>query len=192
MDHIDFNAFKKKLMILGRPDMANFDQEKEKLLDQYDAFAEKFKDLYLAGKDRGKEAMAHAMEKAQSEMSALGEFSAAQSDLLKKYLARDLEQTLIDIQEKAHAFSDEAKDKLQPSRLHAGALSSLAYVLDHTSDALHSLKNKTLDAITYNTGEITSVGSLTCQACGCKMHFKKTGHIPPCPKCRGTIFHKGY
>lgn len=167
-------------------------QEKEKLVAQYDAFAEKFKDLYLAGKVRGKEAMALAMEKAQSEFSALGEFSTAQSELMKKYLTRDLEQTLVDIQEKAHAFSDEAKEKLQPSRLHAGALSSLVYVLDHTSDALHSLKNKTLDAITYNTGEITTVGSLTCQECGCKMHFKKTGHIPPCPKCSGTLFHKGY
>jgi hypothetical protein len=77
MIHIDFNAFKKKLKILGTPDMANFDHEKEKLLDQYDAFAEKFKDLYFAGKDRGKDAMAHAMEKAQSEFSALGEFSAS-------------------------------------------------------------------------------------------------------------------
>jgi hypothetical protein len=35
---------------------------------------------------------------------------------MKKYLARDLEQTKIDIQEKAHALSDEAKEKLHPSR----------------------------------------------------------------------------
>lgn len=172
--------------------MANLDHEKEKLLEQYDAFAEKFKDLYLAGKERGKDAMVRAMEKAQSEFSALGEFSATQSELMKKYLTRDLEQTMIDVQEKAHALSDEAKDKLQPSRLRAGALSSLAYVLDHTSDALHSLMHKTIDAITYTTGEITSAGSLTCQECGSKMHFKKTGHIPPCPKCSGTLFHKGY
>ncbi len=192
MNHIDFNTFKKKLKILGTPNMANFDQEKEKLLDQYDAFAEKFKDLYFAGKDRGKEAMAHAMEKAQSELSALGEFSAAQSDLMKKYLARDLEQTKIDIQETAQLLSDEAKDKLHPSRLRAGALSSLVYVLHHTSDGLHALMEKTIHEITYSTGEITTAGSLTCQECGSKMNFKKTGHIPPCPKCSGTLFHKGY
>ena len=47
MNRIDFNAFKEKLMILGRSDMANLDHEKEKLLEQYDAFAEKFKDLYF-------------------------------------------------------------------------------------------------------------------------------------------------
>jgi hypothetical protein len=172
--------------------MAKFDQEKEKLLEQYDAFAEKFKDVYLSGKDRGKEAMTQAMEKAQVELSALGEFSAEQSESMKKYLTRDLEQTITDAKEIGNTISHEAKDKLQPSRLGAGALSSLAYVLEQTSDALQSMMNKTVNAITYRTGEITSAGSLTCQSCSSKMQFKKTGHIPPCPKCSGTLFHKGY
>lgn len=172
--------------------MDNLDQEKEKLAAQYDAFAEKFKDLYLAGKARGKEAMTLAMEKAQSELSALGELSITQSELMKKYLTRDLEQTMMNVQEKARALSDDAKDKLHPSRLQAGALTSLVYVLDHTSNTLQSLMHKTIAAITYTTGEITSAGSLTCQECGAKMHFKKSGHIPPCPKCSGTLFHKGY
>jgi zinc ribbon family protein len=192
MKHIGINEFKEKLISLGRLDMANFDQEKEKLLEQYDTFAEKFKDLYLAGKDRGKEAMGHAMEKAHAELLALGEFSAEQGESMKMYLARDLEQTITDAKGLGNAISNEAKDKLQPSRLRAGALSSLAYVLKHSSSALLALNNKTIDAITYSTGEITSAGSLTCQGCGYKMHLKKTGHIPPCSKCSGTLFHKGY
>jgi len=172
--------------------MTNIDQEKEKLIEQYDAFAEKFKDIYLAGKDRSREAMTHALEKAHSDMSALGEFSVEQAETMKMYLARDLEQTISNAKDLGNMLSEETKKTLQPSRLGAGALSSLAYVLEHTSNALHSLMDKTVEALTYGTGEITSAGTLTCHECGYKMHFKKTGHIPPCPKCSGTLFQKGY
>jgi len=172
--------------------MKNIDQEKEKLLEQYDVFAEKFKDFYLDGKERGQEAMTQAMEKAQLELTEIGKLSAEQGAFMKAYLARDLEQIVVDAKAIGQDISDEAKKKLQPSRLGAGALSSLAFVLDHASSALHAWKDKTIDAISYRTGEITSAGSLTCQSCGFKMHLKKTGHIPPCPKCSATAFHKGY
>lgn len=164
------------------------DQEKDRLAQQYDVLASKFKDLYLSGKERGNEAMAMALEKAREQLTTLGEFSVEQGEVLKDFLRRDLEQTIAD----AERLGDEAKEKLHPARLGAGALSSLASVLELTSNALHSLFNKTVQALTYRTGEITSAGSLTCQACGQKVHLKKTGHIPPCPKCNGTLFHKGY
>lgn len=168
--------------------MDNNDQEKDRLAQQYDAFASKFKELYLSGKERGSEAMSAALEKAREQLTTLGEFSAEQGEVLKEYLGRDLDQTISD----AQRLGEEAKEKLHPSRLGAGALSSLASVLELTSDALHSLLNKTVQALTYRTGEITSAGSLTCQACGQKLQLKQTGHIPPCPKCSGTLFHKGY
>ncbi len=172
--------------------MTSINHEKEKLLEQYDAFAEKFKDFYLAGKERGQEAMSQAMEKAQHELTDIGKLSAEQGEFMKAYLARDLDHIISDTKDLGHTISDEAKEKLKPSRLRAGALSSLAFVLEQTTNALHALKDKTVDAISYRTGEITSAGSLTCQSCGFKMHLKKTGHIPPCPKCSATAFHKGY
>ncbi|MDZ4141748.1 MAG: hypothetical protein U1C48_07055 [Methylotenera sp.] len=168
--------------------MNNSDHKKAKLAQQYDVFASKFKEIYLSGKERGSEAMSVALEKTREQLTALGEFSAEQGEVLKEYLGRDLEQTISD----AQRLGEEAKEKLHPARLGAGALSSLAAVLELTGNALHSLMNKTVQALTYKTGEITSAGSLTCQACGQKMQLKKTGHIPPCSKCSGTLFHKGY
>ncbi|MGW8229347.1 MAG: zinc ribbon-containing protein, partial [Gammaproteobacteria bacterium] len=94
--------------------------------------------------------------------------------------------------EHAQHLGEEAKERLNQSRLGAGALSSLATVLELTSNKLHSLSEKTKEKLTYNTGEMTSAGTLTCQVCGQKIHLKETGHIPPCPKCNGTLFHKGY
>ncbi|MFH2013106.1 MAG: hypothetical protein ABIJ37_10460 [Pseudomonadota bacterium] len=155
---------------------------------QYDMLASKFNELYLAGKERGREAMSVALEKAHEKLTSLGEFSVEQGEELKKYLARDLDQTISD----AHQLGEEAKKRLNPARLGAGALSSLAAVLELTSNALRSLGDKTKETLTYSTGEISSAGTLTCQACGQKVHFEKTGHVPPCPKCKGTLFSKGY
>ncbi|MDP3743338.1 MAG: hypothetical protein Q8Q76_03240 [Methylotenera sp.] len=164
------------------------DHDNDRLAEQYDIFANKFKELYLSEKDRGIEAMSVALEKAREQLTTLGEFSAEHGEVLKAYLDRDLEQTISD----AKWLGEEAKEKLNPARLGAGALSSLASVLELTNNAVHSLLNKTVQALTYKTGEVTSAGSLTCQACGQKVHLKKTGHVPPCPKCDGTLFYKGY
>lgn len=168
--------------------MENSDQDKARLARQYDLLASKFNELYLAGKERGREAMSIALEKAHEQLTALGEFSAEQGAELKQYLARDLDQTISDAQQ----LGEEAKERLHPARLGAGALSSLATVLELTGNALRSLGEKTKETLTYRTGEMTSAGTLTCQACGQKVQLKKTGHVPPCPKCNGTLFNKGY
>jgi isocitrate dehydrogenase len=164
------------------------DQDKDRLAQQYDRLAGKFNEVYLTGKERGREAMAAALEKAHTQLTALGEFSAERGEELKKYLSRDLDQTIADAQQ----LGEEAKERLHPARLGAGALASLAAALELTSNALHSWSVKTNQSLTYRTGEIMSAGTLTCQACGQKVHLKKTGHVPPCPKCNGTQFDKGY
>ncbi len=47
-----------------------------------------------------------------------------------------------------------------------------------------------MERLPYHTGEITGPGVLVCDKCGEKLHFTKPGHIPPCPKCGGTTFHR--
>lgn len=115
------------------------EQEKAKLAQQYDKLASKFKELYLTGKERGRESMAVALEKAHEQMTALGEYSAEHGAELKNYMARDLDQTIADAQH----LGEEAKERLHPSRLGAGALSSLASALELTGNALHALSEKT-------------------------------------------------
>ncbi len=168
--------------------MDNNDQDKDKLARQYDMLASKFHELYEAGKERGRESMSVALEKANEQMTALGEFSAEQGEILKQHLARDLDQTISHAQQ----LGEEAKERFNPARLGAGALASLSTVLQLAGDALRSMGDKTKEALTYKTGEMTTAGTLTCQACGQKVHLKKTGHVPPCPKCSGTLFYKGY
>jgi isocitrate dehydrogenase len=168
--------------------MEKLDKTKDYMTKKYDLLADRFHKTYLADKKRGREAMTVALEKAHEQLTAAEEFSVEQGLELKRYMARDLDHTIAD----AKGLGDAAKEKLNPSRLGTGALYSLASVIDATSSALNSLDKKTKKSLTYKTGEITTAGTLTCNSCVEKIHLKATGHVPPCPKCRATLFSKSY
>lgn len=155
---------------------------------RYDRFVEKSRELFEKSQEKSREAWEKAMELARQQLSAAGEFSAEQGEAFKAYLRRDLDQTLEDMRE----LGEEAKDRLNPARLGAGALSSLARLLHASGHALSSLSEKAEDALVYRAGEITSAGTLTCLACGHKEHLKATDVVPACPVCQGKRFRKGY
>ena len=154
----------------------------------YDRFVERAHELFDASQEKSKEAMEKAMEVAHQQLSNAEEFSVEQGEAFKKFMRRDLRQIALYIQQK----SKEAKEYLHPARLGAGALSSMAQLLKATGLALQSLSQQTEDALHYQTGEITSAGTLSCTGCGQKMHLKRTSKIPPCPSCHATKFLKGY
>ncbi len=154
----------------------------------YDRFTERARELFDAGQEKSKEAMEKAMETAREQLAAAEEFSAERGEAFKAFMRRDLDQTAQEMRE----LGQEARDRLNPSRLGAGALSSMARLLDVTGAALQNLSRKAEDALHYNTGEITAAGTLTCTRCGQKVHLKRSSHIPPCPGCHGTQFRKSY
>jgi len=156
--------------------------------DQYDRLAAYFKELFDAGSEKSAEFAKEALEKARQQLTAAGEFSEEQGQKLKAFLQRDLEQAA----GYARQFGEEAAKRLEPSRLGAGALSSLASLLDMAGHAFSSLSEMTGKALVSHSGEITSAGTLTCTACGKEMNFSKTGRIPPCPSCHKTEFRKSY
>lgn len=134
--------------------MSNNEQDKSRLEAQHGKLTCKFNEFYLAGKERGRESMLVALDKAHEQLTVLGEYSAEQGGM-KKYLARDPEHSIYD----AKQLGEEAKERLNPSRLCAGALYSLATVLELTGNALNTLSEKTKDKLTYKTGELTAAGT---------------------------------
>jgi len=157
----------------------------DRAADQYDELAAKFRELFEAGAEKSADFAAVAMEKARQQLTAAGAFSEVQGKNLKAFLERDLSQM-------ATAMRDEAKEKLNPSRVSAGAMASLSSLLNLAGSALSSVAEKTQQAISCRSGEVTSAGTLTCVACEHELHFKKTGRVPPCPKCHATQFRKSY
>ena len=60
---------------------------------------------------------------------------------------------------------------------------------DKTTVQLAELQSHALTA-EYHTGEVVGISTLRCDNCGAILHFHKPGHIPPCPKCKHTVFHR--
>jgi len=170
--------------VIAAMDVIDVDQG-DTVADQYDELAERFKELFESGAEKSADFAGVAMEKARKQLTAAGAFSEEQGKNLKSFLERDLSQM-------ADTMRDEAKEKLNPSRVSAGAMSSLSSLLNMAGSAISSIAEKTQKAISCRSGEITSAGTLTCVSCCCEMHFKKTGRVPPCPKCHATEFRKSY
>jgi len=173
----------------GKPDAkakAVGDQTRAEAL--YDRYAERARELFDAGQEKSKVAMERAMDAARTQLSAAGEFSAEQGEAFAKFMRRDLDQTAEDMR----ALRLEAGERLSPSRVGAGALSSMARLLEATGSALQDLSRRAEKTLHFNTGEITAAGTLTCTQCGQKVQLKRSSHIPPCPSCHGTEFRKGY
>jgi len=153
--------------------------------DQYDQLAERFKELFESKAEKTVEIANAALEKARQQLTAAGTFSEEQGLKLKAFLERDVRHV-------AEAVRDEAKEKLNPSRLGTGALASISSLLQAAGSTLSDIAEKAGKSLSCRSGEITAAGSLKCKSCGYVMHFKKTGRIPPCPKCHKTDFKKSY
>ena len=164
------------------------DSAASRLSALYDRFAEKSREIFEQGQEKGVDAWEKAMDLARQQLSAAGEFSSEQGEAFKRYLIRDLHQTAEDMRN----LGTEAKERLNPARLGAGALSTLARMLHAAGGAITALSNKAEETLLYKAGEVTMAGTLTCTACGHKILLKSTGIVPACPKCQGTGFRKSY
>ena len=153
--------------------------------DQYDQLADRFKELFEAGAEKSSEFAHDAMEKARQQLTSAGAFSEEQGKNLKAFLENDFAQM-------AESVRAEARLRFNPSRVGAGALSSLSALLGVAGSAMSSIAERAEKAISCRSGEITSAGTLTCLSCDHEMHFKRTGRVPPCPHCHATEFRKSY
>ncbi|MEQ6289539.1 hypothetical protein ACFPAG_02815 [Vogesella sp. GCM10023246] len=164
------------------------DKQPDKQPASYDRFVAMSRELFEKGQERSSEAWEKSMELARQQLAKAGEFSAEQGELFKNYLRRDTAQTLRDLQQ----LGESTRDHLNPNRLGAGMLASLATLLHAAGSAMTTLSEKTEEMLEYRTGEITTAGTLTCKACGQKVHLTTTSMIPPCPSCHATLYRKSY
>jgi len=152
---------------------------------QYDQLAASFVEFFEGGAEKSAAFAQTALEKARKQLTSAGAFSEDQGLKLKKFMERDFAHM-------ATEMRDEAKEKLDPSRLSVGALSSIASLLRGAGSMLSDVANRADRNLKCRSGEITTAGTLICSACGHEIHKKKTGRVPPCPKCHATEFKKTY
>ncbi len=160
----------------------------DRLVDAYEAMLSRVNDAADATEKKTlpwlREALADAREKAVE----LGELTREEADKISHYVERDLHEAAHFLADTGQEFRDwlQFDWQLMQNRM----LDMFAGMADQTSQALRDLAARAREASSYHTGEITAPGMLVCKACGGELHFQKTGHIPPCPKCKGTEFQR--
>lgn len=168
--------------------MPENDSLNQKLVDAYNRMLER---LHTAMEEVGQHArpsFQEQLKQAAEKASELGELGREEAEQIAAYLKRDIQdaaQWLAD-------NGDELKDWLRfdIERVENRLYEAMSSVADKTRLELKELEENAGLVGEWKTGEITGVGTLTCEGCGELLHFHTSGHIPPCPKCHGTLFKR--
>ncbi|TNC80391.1 MAG: hypothetical protein C9356_14125 [Oleiphilus sp.] len=161
-------------------------EESNKLVDAYERFAQKTRDLLEESQDKTAQALEKAMEAARENLEKAEEISQEEGQRLKAFLKRDLEQTAKDIQS-IEAYTVE---HFKPSSIKMGFYNLLSYLSHNSADVFDRLAEWADKEVEVHTGEVTGPATLQCSACKSDLHFKESGRVPPCPKCHKTEFRR--
>ncbi len=167
-------------------------ETKDKLLNAYHSMVEQVKELWHTAEEKAIPSLTENIEHAAEKASEIGELTKEEAKVIGEYIQRDLEDAgdyLADYMEKnGTELKNWINDELAFAEVEFAEL--FGFLADKTRLELDALAERARQVGVWRTGEITHVGVLYCQACGEALHFKKPGHIPPCPKCKGTEFKK--
>lgn len=164
-------------------------------VDPLDALGAAYETMYERVAERLKGVKQHTgpllhkfIDEARDKAVKLDELTEEDAEKLTLWLKRDLDDAIDHIAE----TDDKLKDWLgfETTLIESALLYFLLETADKTTVELLRMKENARKPSIYHTGEVTGPGTLICEACGEKLHFQKAGHIPPCPQCRETIFHR--
>jgi hypothetical protein len=132
-------------------------------------------------------AVHHMIDEVRDDIVALTKFSEDEVSKLEAYVKRDLTDAARYLDKSGKELKDWVGFDVTLMKHEFWKLFSAA--ADQTTTALNEIKQQA-EYAEYHTGELTGLGTLVCDQCGEKLHFHKPGHIPPCPKCISTHFHR--
>lgn len=154
----------------------------------YDKMMERIEHFFDDAETNAAPTLRQRIELAKLRAIELREMTSEEADKIAYYVERDLHDAADYLETTGKEFSTWFNFDLQ--LIEARLYEMFASVADKTRLELRQLASQAQIAQQYYTGEITGIGSLVCESCGTEMHFKKTGRIPPCPKCRHTEFRR--
>ena len=160
----------------------------EKLIHAYNQILETTKEFLDTTEKEAKPAILDAIDKSKEKLAELTELTAEDIEKVSDFVVRDLH----DAAEYIAVGERELGDWLRLDALYLEDkfMEAFSNMVDHTQVALEEIRQNAQRATEWHTGEITGPGTLVCTECGEVLHFKKTGHIPPCPKCHKTIYKR--
>lgn len=158
----------------------------DRLIQGYDRMLQRAEHALGSAMARSEAALAHALHAAREKAVALGELTREEADRVHDFITHDLYDMGRHLAEEERDLADWLRLSLllvEKQLLHR--IEALAQAAKFELKHLEKAKRRFDE---WHTGEITTIGTLRCRNCGEHLHFERTGHIPPCPKCHATVY----
>lgn len=156
------------------------------------------------------ETISHAMDKAMTDLKEMGEHSKEAIAKAGETLKKDIASTTDSVKPKIDKVTAPAREQFDQWLDKGGELwrdianeaehfkefsrdKGAAFLLNITRGLKEwsSDVNEKLDtSLQYKSGEMTHGGEFICTNCEGKVHLKKPGRLPPCPKCSKSEFRR--
>ena len=153
-----------------------------------------------------RESINQAVEKAIGDLKEMGEHSKESIAKAGETLKKDVASTADQLKPKVDKVTEPAREQFDSWLNKGGALwrdiaNEAEYVMELSRDkgaafvvnvtrGLREWSEKLETSLTYKSGEMTHGGEFVCTSCEGKIHLKKPGRIPPCPKCSNSEFRR--
>ncbi|MCM8856782.1 MAG: zinc ribbon-containing protein [Candidatus Thiodiazotropha sp.] len=160
----------------------------DRLTAAYDKMLQEVHEAAESAKENALPGLKEYLDDAREKLIELGELSREEAEKVAGYVERDMKDAANYLLETGEQLS--AWWRFDVQQVENRMLEMFTSVADQTKLELAKLAQRANKSSLYHTGEVTGPGSLLCIQCGKEMHFKKTGHIPPCSGCKGTEFQR--
>ena len=162
----------------------------DRLTDAYEAMLEYVHDAMIEAKENALPGLREYLGDVREKMVEIGELTREEAEQIANYLERDIKDAASYLSETGEQLSQWWRFDVQ--QVENRLLEMFINVADQTKLELEKLAKQAKSATVYRAGEVTGPGTLVCSQCGKELNFHKTGHIPPCPHCKGSEFHRNY
>ena len=158
------------------------------LSEIYETMYENVAENLQKAKERSGTLVHDLIEEAREKVVELEDIADEDAEKLAIWLRRDFDDVINYVSETDYAVKDWLG--FETSLIKSELIQAMLDTADKTTLALLRMKENAHEPYEYHTGEVAGSGTLICDECGEKLHFHKAAHIPPCPKCHNTSFHR--
>lgn len=160
----------------------------DRLAAAYDKILQEVHEAFESARENALPGLKEYLADARERMVELGELTREEAEKVASYVERDMKDAASYLLETGEQLS--AWWRFDVQQIEQRMQEMFTSVADQTKLELAKLAQRANRSSLYHTGEVTGPGTLVCCGCGKEMHFKKTGHIPPCSGCKGTTFQR--
>lgn len=168
-----------------RADGEQDSSEGSRLTDLYERMAASVREYVERAGTLSEETLERGLKEARDLAQRLRADYAEDIGKVSEFIRRDWHEAI-------RITREQTRRSFDFERIQVGLLGTLSRLAQQLGSQLESFADRVNQRLTYKTGEIAGAGTLACRQCDQQLTFEKATRIPPCPKCRGTVFRRSF